>query len=631
MQTGTIKRNLPVIVLATGITLYCLTFLILTFWKLGHFYYDNLDLAIFNQVFFNILNGDLFRATIHPPTYLGDHFSPFIFLLIPFYALAPGPEALLTLETLIIGLTAIPIYLIAKHILGSSRQWLSVGIASLWLLNPTVHNMNFFEFALIPFAAFFLLWAIYFYLKEKKLGFILMLILALIVREDVALIIIFFSLLAWVDKRPLFWKLFPIAASGIYSAISFPIISYFTATGSYKFLGYYGWLGGTSVPSIIISFLAHPIQVISHQLTFKNLEFVLGLTFPFFFLAFTRSKYILLLLAPLGQVWLSTQGGSALILMTHYVGFFLFALFVIFITRIRKIEDGVWPRLIPKSLRNKSSLYFIIFSATVYASLTYGSVVPALSAWTEANQKDAKAELVWIVPDDVPVAATFELLTPLSTRSSIYAFHYAVVGKNQFALTDYSLPPDTEYLAIDWQDILKMQFHFDEHHAFGPYAASVSKRIRATLSEFELIYANGSIALWKKSDQANGDLPALAHLEKNEGIMPSESNPAIKTTMRNKTATEIHIALPKKPSHNNYFLEIITDIRTFSIPIGYGLFMPTEWSDNTLLSMQIFIGQNEKISSLSIYGWNKSFLELGPLKNLGVVSDAEALGEPFTL
>src|SRR3989344_7812119 len=90
------------IILGIAIALYCALFIFLTLWKYYHFYYDNLDLAIFNNVFFNTLRGNFFAATIHPPTYLGDHFSPFIFLLIPFYALKPGPEILLILETLAI-------------------------------------------------------------------------------------------------------------------------------------------------------------------------------------------------------------------------------------------------------------------------------------------------------------------------------------------------------------------------------------------------------------------------------------------------------------------------------------------------------------------------------------------------
>src|SRR3989338_99384 len=192
------------LILAASVLLYIVVFITLTYWKLAHFHYDNLDLAIFNNVFFNTLQGDWFRATINPVSYLGDHFSPFLLLLVPLYALKPGPFILILMETIIIGLTAVPIYLIAKKILGNEKRWLAYGASFLWLLNPLVHNMNFYEFELTPFAVFLMFWVIYFYLKQQKLWFLIFFLLALSVREDVALVLFFMSAIAWIDKRPLF-------------------------------------------------------------------------------------------------------------------------------------------------------------------------------------------------------------------------------------------------------------------------------------------------------------------------------------------------------------------------------------------------------------------------------------------
>ena len=330
----------------------------MVFWKYQHFYYDNLDLAIFNNVFFNTLRGNFFAATIHPPTYLGDHFSPFIFLLIPFYALKPGPEILLILETLAIGSTAVPIFGIAKKLIPKPHSLLPLGLTLLWLTNPLVHNMNFFEFELLPFAVLFLFMALYFYVTEKKVWFILALILALLVREDVTLMTFAIGLLGWIDRRSAFWKWTPILLSIVYGAISFSVTSYYAPTGIYKFLVMYGWLGGTTAPTILLSFITHPLKVLLHLLTWDNFVFILGLTFPFFFLAITRSKYLILLVLPLLQLWLTANGGSPLILMTHFSGYLLVGLIMLLIDRISHLEsNNKWPRLIPSSLRNKKFLY----------------------------------------------------------------------------------------------------------------------------------------------------------------------------------------------------------------------------------------------------------------------------------
>ena len=143
--------------------------------KYNNFEYTGMDLAIFNQVFFNSSQGNLFHFTIHPHSYLGDHFTPFLILLLPFYYLFRSPLTLIFLQTLIIALTAIPIYLLVKHNL--NKNW-ALFLSFLWLINPIAINMNFFEFHLLPFAIFLLLFAIYFYQQRNLNLFIIFCILS---------------------------------------------------------------------------------------------------------------------------------------------------------------------------------------------------------------------------------------------------------------------------------------------------------------------------------------------------------------------------------------------------------------------------------------------------------------------
>ena len=67
--------------LVSAIILYFITFSLICLWKYYNFQYDLLDLAIINQVFLNSAGGDLFASSIHPPSYLGDHFTPILILL----------------------------------------------------------------------------------------------------------------------------------------------------------------------------------------------------------------------------------------------------------------------------------------------------------------------------------------------------------------------------------------------------------------------------------------------------------------------------------------------------------------------------------------------------------------------
>ena len=47
--------------------------------KFANYGYNALDLGIYNQVFYNSAHGNFFDFTVHPHSYLGDHFEIFIF------------------------------------------------------------------------------------------------------------------------------------------------------------------------------------------------------------------------------------------------------------------------------------------------------------------------------------------------------------------------------------------------------------------------------------------------------------------------------------------------------------------------------------------------------------------------
>jgi len=68
-----------------AILIYVILFTFLSLKKLDNYLYNLLDLAIFNQVFFNTLQGHWFDLTVNVNNYLADHFSPIIFLLLPFW------------------------------------------------------------------------------------------------------------------------------------------------------------------------------------------------------------------------------------------------------------------------------------------------------------------------------------------------------------------------------------------------------------------------------------------------------------------------------------------------------------------------------------------------------------------
>ena len=130
------------------------------------------DLGIYTQALWTTVNlGKPFYYTIElqvnpSGNFLGAHFSPILFLVVPLYALCQSPITLLVLQSFIIGLAAIPIYWIARDKLGS-KLW-GLTFAAAFLLHPAVHGINCYDFhveAFIP--AFFLL---AFSISKKTVG-----------------------------------------------------------------------------------------------------------------------------------------------------------------------------------------------------------------------------------------------------------------------------------------------------------------------------------------------------------------------------------------------------------------------------------------------------------------------------
>lgn len=622
-RTLTINTKKPVFIVWILVALYMLLFLFITFWKYQHNLYDNLDLAIFNNTFFNTANGDWFRATIHPTSYLGDHFSPFILFLTPLYLVWSDPRLLLTIQTVAVALSAVPLYLISKKRFTQKSPLLFLLAPALWLFNPSVHNMTIFEFSLVPFAVLALLFAIYFYQRNQLVPFVVALALAITTREDVSFIVFFFGILAAFDRRPWKWIALPVGLATIYATIAFSLISFFAPAGSYKFLLYYGWLGGGSAFEIASSLLGHPLKLIQHFFTFGNFEFIAGLTFPFLFVVLSPHRYFILLIPPLAATLLSVQGGSALMFQTHYAGLFLLILMPVAIEKINALNNGTWPRLIPRILRERRIWIGLTVAATLYAASTYGSLLPVTQRIIENEYAPAPTKLLSFIPDSAAVAASWSLLTPFSSRDNIYSLHYALIEKNQFALSNYTLPDNTEYLAIDWEDVLKGRVHIDDHPRYKETIPAYQKNLAEIFDNYELLYADGPYALFK---QTRGLYNGRAHLLiETFDAKGAQAKPLIAGYARSDDTVSVVIAMPQKkidPLH--YYLTIETDRRSFDLPLGYGLVRQDAVAKD--LDMKIYLASGENLTAApTIVEWKSGRLVLGGVKNLETKLDRTIL------
>jgi len=136
----------------------------LTIQKLNVFGMYAWDFGIYHQAIFTTAKlGNLFYTTVELPytqtaypvgTQFAVHFSPILFLIVPFYAIFSSPVTLLIIKTAIISIGAIPVFLLAKKEHGDK---IGLIFASGYLLLPAIHGITWYDFQPQSFLPTFLL------------------------------------------------------------------------------------------------------------------------------------------------------------------------------------------------------------------------------------------------------------------------------------------------------------------------------------------------------------------------------------------------------------------------------------------------------------------------------------------
>lgn len=139
------------------------------------------DMGIYTHAFWNALHGHGFFNSPEGLDHLSSHASPGLYLLLPFYALAPHPLTLLGLNGLALVSGVIPAYLIARRRLGATASLLC---AAIYLCNPALASLSY-DVHEITFAVPLFLWTLLF-LQCRRAGLMLLaLSLTMLWKENV--------------------------------------------------------------------------------------------------------------------------------------------------------------------------------------------------------------------------------------------------------------------------------------------------------------------------------------------------------------------------------------------------------------------------------------------------------------
>jgi uncharacterized membrane protein len=201
-----LRRDLSEIIVFLAVICYTI---ILSYYAIAKYNAFNAyawDLGIFNQSLWTTLHTKNFLFStvelfINPTgSFFGTHFSPILFLVLPFYALYSSPETLLVFQSAILALGAVPLYFFTKDAL--NNRVLAVAFSLSYLLYPALHGVNSFDFHVQAFLPLFFFCLMYYLGKEKWPHYFFFLFMSLFVAENVPVIMIFIGLYCfWLYRK----------------------------------------------------------------------------------------------------------------------------------------------------------------------------------------------------------------------------------------------------------------------------------------------------------------------------------------------------------------------------------------------------------------------------------------------
>lgn len=198
------QRSLLSLLLAS--TGYSLLFTLLSFTNHSSFRTLACDLGIFNQALYSSLNyGLLLYNTVELGTHFQFHFDPILFLLLPFYSFYQSPLLLLAIQSIVLGLGAVPAFLLSRDVLKSDL--LAFLLSLCYLLNPSIHGVNLYDFHPDCFFPLLFLSSLLFLERRRLLKSAFCMILSLMCKEVAAFTVALLGLYAlWLYRKEIRWS-----------------------------------------------------------------------------------------------------------------------------------------------------------------------------------------------------------------------------------------------------------------------------------------------------------------------------------------------------------------------------------------------------------------------------------------
>ncbi len=457
---------------------YALVFSALSILRHLAFNTDGYDMTIFAQVIWNSLRGRLFENTIIPdaPLLIGQRFSPILLAFVPLYAVWSSPVVLMIVQALALAFGAFPLYWFARARVG---HLLALAVAASYFLFPALEFTNLREFHEIALAVPLLSLAAFFLLRQRYKPLLVCLGLSLLVKEDMAFVVIAFGayLLLVLRKR---WLGLGIAVFGlIWSVLLLQYILPFLRGdqgfgAGYYYFGHgfwtaterYGYLG-RSLFEIITTIVTRPDIVLQHVFVAPKIEFVLYLLIPCALLPLIGAEIAALALPTL-SISLLSDYDLQFSIESHYTASLLPFLFFAMVIASQRILT--WRAKTDRGAR-RAALAVLILGASGGSyylqapgplAQRFAPALYALNAHTDLGHT-----LLSVIPADAVVVAQGGLTPHLAERQGIYGFPSLDYCRSEYLVGDTTRMPYQlfekaweQWMATGYFEILKQQDGF---------------------------------------------------------------------------------------------------------------------------------------------------------------------------
>lgn len=421
IKPGGLSQRLWPMLLIVAIIAYTATFSImggLRFLAFRTF----VDFSLFVHQIWHYSNFDFdFLLSMGWPPF-ANHFSPILVLLAPFYWIYEHPITIITVNSAVIALGAVPLYRYATERLADPAAGLAMAVA--YLLYPAVQFPalgDFHESLLIGTPVLFGFY--YLYRRKYRMAWIFIL-LVLMCKEDTPIIVFTFGAYAWLIQHQRRQGLAMAAVAVIWLVVSVGVIVPASQGGDNWYLQFVS-LSDSSVANTL-PLTERLVNLAGHFFSMKNLVFILQLLIPVGGMALLAPAEFMIGVPTLLELMLYTGPPFGMVgtIYTWHTIAVVPAFFIGAVSAIEKLGKAAWFRSIPGNRfpRRLCLLYLCLSSAG--ASIAYGAFPYSISFRTNDFQVTPHdrtgLEIIKTIPPDVSVATTSQMSAHLAHREKIY-------------------------------------------------------------------------------------------------------------------------------------------------------------------------------------------------------------------